>query len=299
MQFKPVKQRDYLKFKKFYESLTSPLADLNAMMMVAWGETLSLQYCIQEEEILYMTGVFEGIIFGWGPPVGKNVSHYHLNKLFDHLFNVNGNESSILYVWENYSLWDTLVNSNEWRLSEQSNEYLYSTEKIAVLSGEKYKSLRKEKHRFIKRYIPEIKKYDVLLKNDCLKILDRWILQKSEKIPEEYFSKFNLETNVCQYALKENLPLTGVVVYIDEQPQGFSLGYEHSNNCFNCMFEKTNLDLSGLSAFVFSSLAETLSPKFSLINAGEDWGIEYLHLAKTKWRPDLIQKSYSLQRILS
>ena len=90
--------------------------------------------------------------------------------------------------------------------------------------------------------------------------------------------------------------MSGVVAYVNGLPVGFSLGGEHSKSCFNCMFEKTDLSYDGLSVFVFSELAEMLKNKYNLINAGEDWGIPYLKVAKLKWQPIQIQNSYQLYR---
>lgn len=293
---KPINRSSLSELTSFYTRLANHLADLNAAMMVAWQSVLDLKYHIDQDGILYVVGFFENEYWGWGPPIGPHVEETHVEKLLNTLDELNNKPSSILYLWGSYQLFHSLHNSSSYNISDQSTEYIYSSKKIASLPRETMKSFRKKKDIFCRKNNPKVQKFSSLLASDCMHILEKWLRQKQDKVARKYLDKIKLEADVCKFALQENLPLSGVIVYVNDLPEAFSLGVELSKSCFNCMFEKTNLQFDGLSVFVFSELAEIVKNEFEFINAGEDWGVSYLKESKLKWQPSQIQKSYQLSR---
>jgi len=296
MKFKLIKKEDYNILLPYYISLKKALADLNAMMMLAWQEVLNLSYAIDHDDILYVIGEFEGVTWGWGPPLGNSVKEKHIYNLMHILQQRNStHKPAIRYVWKEYPLFNKLKSSSKlWNISSQTNEYIYDCKVSANLTGDKLKKLRKEKNRFERHYKPQVIPYSLSLKDHCLQVLNLWYKQKSKKLLPEYRDKFELESQVCYRALREGLSLEGVVIYVGREAQAFSLGSTHCFNCFNCMFEKSNLLMNGLSSYVFSALGEYCLPNFKEINAGEDWGVDYLASTKKKWYPVRIQQSFIL-----
>lgn len=88
------------------------------------------------------------------------------------------------------------------------------------------------------------------------------------------------EYEVCKAALCDRLALEGAVCTVGKRLVAFSLGVAHGDGSFTAYLEKADLTLRGCSAFIFSSLAKTLCGRFASINAGEDWGVPELALAK-------------------
>ena len=84
--FRPVSPSDLDTLTRFYTRLDEPLADLNALMMVAWRRVLDLHFLI-EDEVLYMIANWEGGPMLWGPPVGEWVSMNHIRRAFERLEN--------------------------------------------------------------------------------------------------------------------------------------------------------------------------------------------------------------------
>jgi hypothetical protein len=296
LSFVPIDKSMLSHIATIYKSLHNPLADLNATMVAAWQSVLNLRCHIDKDGTLYVIGFFENEYCGWGPPIGPSVKETHISVLFNALDDLNGKPSSILYLWEDYQLLPTLRQSTLYSISDQASEYIYSSKKIASLPRETMKSFAKKREAFCRKHKPVVRQYSSLLADDCLLVLKNWLRQKQAKVPLQHLDKFRIEADVCKKAIQEKLLLSGVVVYINGSPEGFSLGVEHSESCFNCMFEKTNLSIDGLSIFVFSKLGEMLKNDFQLINAGEDWGVPYLKDSKLRWHPSRVQKSYRMMR---
>ena len=295
-QFQKIEYSLINTLNKYFLKLENPLADLNAIMMIAWQEVLELNSYIDDQGVLYIYGKFEGQFYGWGPPLGENIDISHIDCFLDFLDELNGRSSSILYLWKGYPLYDQLASTEHMCISEQASEYIYTSKSLASLSSNGMRSFKKKRDYFFRKYKPETKAYSPSISGDCIIILDNWIEQKKNKVPAEFREKFLLEADVCRNAFVNKLPMSGVVMYVDHTPVAFSIGGEHCESCFNCMFEKTDLSLNGLSIFVFSELGRCLSKDYRYINSGEDWGVPYLKEIKLKWQPVDIQNSFQISR---
>jgi len=297
MEFKQIEKKDYNILLQYYFPLKKALADLNAMMMIAWREIINLRFSI-DDGIIYVIGDFEKTTWGWGPPIGNNIGIQHINKLLNILEENNSSgEAAILYVWDKYPLINELKKSPDvWKLDNQAIEYIYDTNLIANLPNKGLKGLRKKRDKFKRHYSPDVIPYSLELADDCLQVLEMWYRQKEHKVHSKYRKKFEMEYQVCNKAFKDRLPMNGVVVYVDGNAEAFSVGSLHCDNCFNCMFEKTNLTMNGLSVYVFSGLGEYCLPNFQEINTGEDWGVDYLANLKNKWHPARVQQSFILSK---
>lgn len=292
---KPVSLSELDTLSGFYARLDEPLADLNALMMVAWRRVLDLHLLI-ENRVLYMIANWEGGPMLWGPPIGERVSVNHVRRAFQLLRQLDPEDPApvIAYLWDSYSLWNELVESGEFVIVREGTEYVFDTSRIAALAGSDYKKKRKDYVRFQTANEPVVIEYSEKLIPDCLHLLDKWIEQKSKVVSVEDREKLLIESKACEDALKDRLPLTGVVALVDGQVQAFSIGGAHVTNLFNCMFEKTNLDFPHSPAFIFSELAKKYTGSYSEITTGEDWQVDYLASSKQFWKPSRLQASYYL-----
>jgi hypothetical protein len=294
--FRPVCLSDLDTLTEFCARLHEPLADLNALMLVAWRRVLDLNLLIVDE-VLYLIANWEGGPMLWGPPIGDRVSIDHVRRAFQILRQLDPTESEpvIAYLWEDYSLWDRLVESDDFVVVREGTEYIYDTACIAALSGAEYKKKRKEYIRFQKAHDPVVIEYSEELASGCLRLLGKWVQQKSTLVFGEDKEKLLIECKACEEALSARMPLSGVVALIDGQVEAFSIGGRHGRNCYNCMFEKTNLDFPNAPTFIFSELAKRCVGKYLEITIGEDWQVDYLVTSKQLWKPIRHQASYYLQ----
>ncbi len=292
-----------LELSDYFLNLKFPLADINPLMFNVWYNFLKLKY-IQDEKILYTIGHFEGIPYLWGPPLGIPITLEVLDKGINLIMEERsklgvGNEyPEILYFWKAHKLFSELLKKNEFKIIHQAQEYIYETHKLANLSGSELKRKRKSRNRFINKYKPTIKKYSSKYDKAMLLLLEKWKVQKEKKLLGKNYDKFIAEYNVCKNALNRGLPFEGVVAFVNSSLVAFSIGYRHSEDTFNCIFEKTDLSKPGISVYIFSELGKFLMDNYRYINAGEDWNVDYLKEAKLRWKPVLINRIYSIKRII-
>ena len=264
-------------------------------MMIAWRDALNLHLTIREG-ILYVVAFWNGMPTLWGPPVGDNPSCADFQYGLDLIRTIAdaGARPSVLYVWKEYNLWPWLLNGGPYHVSFQRNEYLYSVDVLARLNTPQLRKKRQERNRFERRFTPTVLPYDQALAGECIDLLERWTRYRRQAVPSEFVPKFEMEAQVCRDALAGGLKMQGVVVRVAGLVEAFSLGVRHASRCFNCLFEKTNYQIPGASAFVFSELARVLSGEYDKINAGGDWAVPYLATAKLSWRPSRIAQAFEV-----
>ena len=287
---------DYSNISTFFASLKQPPADLDALGMLAWRASLNLHFLI-EEQVLYVLANCSGETTLWGPPIGENVTMGNVARAFDLLQRVRHGkrDSSIRYVWCHYALWQKIMASPDLRVSANATEYSYSTSKIAALSTSAYKKKRYIYEQVKRNYGPVILRYTTALAPQCLALMVVWQQQKAKRIDPKYFRKFESEVVACETALRDRLPLSGVVALVNNRVEAFSIGAPHGENCFSCLFEKSNLEIRGISTFVFAELAKSCDACYEELNAGDDCGIEYLANAKRLWKPCSTQINYLIR----
>ncbi len=293
---KPLRLSDAPVIETFFRNLKRPLADVNLIVVLAWRKALRLEYLI-ENAVLYVFGMVGRKKVLWLPPLGSR--DLNLLDVFRGLQLLRDNQSVktngiIRNVWEEYPLFPELQRNSDFLISTEAKEYVYQTSKITHLFGGAFKAKRADVRFFTREYRPEVFPYDVSAAQECLALLDEWLRQKRVRYDGPTFHKAVREYEVCKAALCDGFPLEGIVCRVGSRIVAFSLGVPHVDDSFNCVFEKADLTLRGCSAFVFSSLASNLEERFALINAGEDWGVPQLRLAKELWRPVLTRRIYQV-----
>ena len=207
--------------------------------------------------------------------------------------------SSVLYVWKEYVLRPWLLSDPRYRASFQRSEYLYPVDALSRLNSPRLRKKRQERDRFQRRFAPAVLPYNPGMAGACADLLKRWAMHRRHAIPSEFVPKFEMEAQVCHDALMGGLSMQGVVATVGSRVEAFSLGVRHTPRCFNCLFEKANYQLPGVSAFIFSELARVLCGEYDEINAGGDWAVPYLATAKRSWGPSNIAQAFEVREAVS
>lgn len=191
------------------------------------------------------------------------------------------------------ALIDSVINV-EWKTTVDDNDYIYSRERLATLSGRKLQKKRNHVNRFKNAY-PGWHYEEIGMHNKCaaLEIASKWLEEREEPSLDEM-----LEYESIGYALLNfyNMNVFGGILYVGEEPVAMTLASEISPLCVDVHFEKAVGEYAGNGAFAavnqcFAS-SEAVS-KYEYINREEDMGIEGLRRAKETYDPVFkLQKFY-------
>ena len=177
-------------------------------------------------------------------------------------------------------------------------DYIYSTEKLATLSGKKYHSKRNFINRFNQTYGERAEIAPITLKD----------------IPEiAEYSRIWCEANGCRHgegleeeacaisnALKnwESLDLTGALLRLDGNICAFNFASPLTADTADVHVEKADDAIEGAYAVINNALAKMLLPKYSFLNREEDLGLPGLRQAKESYRPEILLMRTDAEEVL-
>lgn len=288
-------------FDETYKKLKFPLAEHSFSWIYIWGG------CYKDIEWTNINGnlclflTFENNRYVWGPVLPGNKLADTLSKCFQLCKNYNKDNNidkkpSMMYIPE--ELKEKYSEIKDCRLKDQNQDYIYKRKDIIELKGDKYKSKRNLRNYFVKNYKHKVEEYEKSKHmEECVKLLDKWKAQKLEVVKKEHHESLDDEynANLKVLQLAERFSLKGVVVYVDGRIQGYTLGEQTNKDMCTDFFEKTNLNIKGLSVFIYGELLKLFNCE--LVNAGEDWDVDYLKKIKLSYHPIMVKKSYTVEKI--
>ena len=250
------------------------------------------------------------------PPIGKKENTYEaMLRCFEIMnsHNSNKNYSKIEYVHEellegfvDYLEEGTLVYEmlKDFIIEKKLVDYIYKTEDLIDLKGDSYKSKRNEINRFRKVY-PNYR-LEILDKEkhskEVLALFNKWVKDRTTYMPKEeveifldgiYFERFAIKRLINDY---DKLDIIGLVIYIDDEIKGFTVGERINENTASVIIEKTDFEVLGCAQFIFREFTKILKDKYNIeyINVGDDMGFENLKKVKMSYRPKKLVPKYTI-----
>lgn len=296
VKLKPLTLQDKAIFEEAYSKLKFPLAEHSFTWIHLWKDCYKDMEWANINSNLCLFITFEGVRHIWGPPLPGNKLDETLKACFDICkeYNQGGKQASVLYIPEEIK--KNFENIKGYKLSEQNQDYIYKREDIIDLKGDKYKSQRNLRNRFLKNHDHKVESYDkVKHKDECEKLLKTWLDHKTQTSTEEHKGKlqFEYDANLRVLENEEGFDLKGIVVYANGEIKGYSFGEQSSESVCTDLFEKTDPKVKGLSQFIYGELLKQLSGEY--VNAGEDWDVPYLQNTKNSYKPTALNKIYMLE----
>jgi hypothetical protein len=166
---------------------------------------------------------------------------------------------------------------------EGDADYVFTVEKMSTYKGRNLHKKRNLLAQFLKLY-----RHDALpLTSDRLSqahvILEDW-QATSQMNPAD------TDYAACREALDryDELGLCGGIYHADDEPAGFVLGEEVSDETFVLHFAKARTKFKGVYQYMFNNFAKILPPKYKYLNLEQDLDKENLRVFKSSYVPDLL-----------
>lgn len=169
-------------------------------------------------------------------------------------------------------------------------DYIYSREKLETLPGKKLHGKRNHIARFKDegdwRYAP------ITAENaeECRQMTYTWIKMRSEKWNGEMEREIEVLHEAFDY--REELGLSGGVLYRGEEIVAFTMGEPLNRDTFVVHFEKAYPNLQGAYPMINQQFAAHICGTYRYVNREEDTGDAGLRRAKLSYYPELLLKKY-------
>jgi len=300
MNFKPAAIDDYRILKPFFTGHPYSLCVYSPASLIAWSFRSFKAYYRIEEGKLFIAGEME-----------ENPENRHLilplaqERLFSpaelHRY---AERMGFERYWRVPADYIERLDRSElealFELEEQKGyeDYIYLTEDLIHLKGNKYSKKRNLINQFTREYlrrdrveVEEIQAQDVA---ECLQFLDIWCKQHNCDADPE--SDLACEKNAVITALEnmERLEWTGLLIRVDGRVSAFGIGARLNETTATLNFEKADSEIKGLYQFLDNECAKRLFRPFRHLNKESDMNLPNLAESKQSYNPVLRIKSYAL-----
>ncbi|MFA5454251.1 MAG: phosphatidylglycerol lysyltransferase domain-containing protein [Sulfurimonas sp.] len=183
-------------------------------------------------------------------------------------------------------------------------DYVYEVNALIDLRGNSYHTKRTEINKFMKSY-PDyvVEELDsVRHKDEIMRLFDKWVADRVKYMPKEesevFLEGIHQERSAIKQMLKhyEVLSLIGLVIYINGELKGFTVGERINRDTATVIIEKTDFEILGCAQFIFREFSKMLKEHYGVeyINVGDDMGFENLRKVKMSYRPFKLVPKYTI-----
>ena len=264
--------------------------DYSFANLYMWGDIFKTSWFFHDERLWIYNGYDDLMLM----PVGKAPSLPELVAVSDMLRREGKSGNFVLvdqdFIKEN----DGIANFFNVEIDLDNGDYIYSSQKLVDLSGNKLHKKRNLINQFLVLYPDYV--CQPLQASDlsaCLELSEKWCQQKNCLELD-----FVHETSALKKALLDfsELELQGLKILLGEALCAFSIFSQLSGNMADVHFEKFDPGIKGIGQVINWETAKFLTKKYKYINREQDLGIEGLRQAKKSYNPEYIVSAYFLER---
>jgi len=300
MNFKQLDVTDYHKLKVFFENQQYRLCDYSLFSLIVWSnQRLKTLYFIEDNTLIICnksdSGLKDDHLILPISPTAKITPEY--------LFNLAKKLGFVSYwsVPGDYLMkYDPEEIEPFFRVNEQTefDDYIYLTEDLVHLRGNKFTRQRNLIHQFSNAYLDRLKVDVEMIKRDhageCLNFLNEWCdlrkcdMEHDEGLACEKMAAIKALNNI------DALEVKGILIRINGKVSAFGISSHLTDVMGVLNFEKAYPTIKGLYQFLDNECAKRLFTGYKYINKESDMKLPNLAQSKKSYNPIIKIKSYRL-----
>lgn len=264
--------------------------DYNFANLYMWGDIFKTRWLLREERLWLYNGYDDLMLM----PLGKPLDASELIAVSDGMRRGGQRGDFVLVDPEFVQRHPGLERDFIVEIDMDNGDYIYSSQKLVALEGNKLHKKRNLVNQFLELYPGH--RVQPLLASDlgaCLALSEKWCRMRTCVELD-----FDHETSALKRALHHlgELELQGVKVSLGDRLIAFSIFSALNGNMADVHFEKFDPEIKGIGQMINWETAKALAPKYKYINREQDLGLEGLRQAKKSYSPEYIVSAYSLKR---
>jgi hypothetical protein len=300
MNLKPVTLSDYSTMKAFFADQPYNLSIYSPASLIAWSNQIFRSYYTVFDGVLFIACEAEKnpqdshLIL----PVSQNGSclpsdlHHYARQLGfnrywyapgDYLGTLNRSELETFFICEE---------------QKEFEDYVYLTEDLIRLKGNKFSKKRNLINQFTREYLRNGR---IVVENihpehvdECLQFLDIWCEKHACDTGQE--SNLACEKSALITTLNNlnGLESMGILIRVDGTVSALGIGSRLNRTTGTLNFEKAFSEIKGLYQFLDNECAKRLFSEFKYINKESDMNLPNLAESKQSYHPVMRIKSFAL-----
>lgn len=298
-QIKKLTHEDYPKLKPYYEMYTSEIHDLTLTNQLIWRGKHNLHILELGGYLWFVYHPENALEVSFSEPVGAYDNLTALKNALDEWRRFcleYGFPMRIRHFGQAFK--DALI---ELEIPFHADEivddfdYVYLTDELAKLSGNRFHKKKNHLNQFLKKYENRFKIEAISESNagDALVAARRWCVLngcgETLDLCHEYHGILEVLTH---WSLMASRGLEGVLVYVDDVPVAMSFGEMIGTQTFLVHIEKADPEVTGAFTVINHALANQVLDRCIYINREQDMGSEGIRKAKLSYHPHHLVLKY-------
>ena len=301
MKLLPLFVTDYQQLKSFFENQFYRLSSYSLFSIISWSNQNIQTYYAIENNLL---------IIGNKSTINPDNNHlilpisFSTQSITPEYLSVLAKKIGFKHYWfvpeDYFTQYDRVSVESFFNVAEQNefDDYVYLTDDLALLKGNKYTKQRNLIHQFYKRYIEkgrvEIETINSHNIQECLHFLHEWCnlrqcdFEQNESLACEKMATITALNNL------DTLEAKGLLVRINGTVSAFGIASRLTDSMGVLNFEKAYPNIKGLYQFLDNECAKRLFAGYKYINKESDMNISNLAQSKKSYNPVMMIKSYCL-----
>ena len=284
LPFQPVTIHDKQTLQSFFHKVAFGNCDFSFSNIFCWRQSYGTTFAV-EDDWLYIRFQPAGDLPGYLFPVGGGDLKAAMERLKQ---DAEARATELCLYAITQKMFDLLEDVMPGQLLFEKDrdwyEYVYASEDLIQLTGQKYQAKRNHINKFKRTYPWEYLPITREIIPDCVELYERWCAENAGCNSEESLSE---ERTAMQNAFShfEALGLTGGALRIHGEILAYSYGQPLTKTTFGVQAEKCLYEIHGGFAMINREFAEHHCAAYDYINREEDLGILSLRQAKMSYHP--------------
>jgi len=300
MNFRPVTPSDYPELTRFFEHQTHRICVYSLPSLLVWYNDLYQPFAAADGDSLYIGAEYtvkkqdRHLILPVSPD--RDFSPEELSRLARSL-----GFCSYWFVPEHYI--DSRGRSDveayfTIKAQPQFDDYIYLTEDLALLKGNRYAKKRNLIRQFHRHYLSKGRVQTETITPDnaaeCLVFLEQWCESRDCDIKQD--EDLTCEKQAVTHMMEhiDRFPVHSRLVRIDGQVSAFAVTARLTDDMAVMHFEKAYTHIRGLYQFLDNQCAKDLVGRYRYLNKESDMNLPGLAKSKQSYHPVEKVKSFEL-----
>jgi hypothetical protein len=187
---------------------------------------------------------------------------------------------------------DKLVDKFKVTAQEDMYDYVYNTQELVELKGNKFEPKRNLAKQ-CEKMEPEVCGLDDDTVHHFFELQDKWFNLKTCEIDHPLTHENEAIVEALKY--HNELNLSGACVHKHDMIVGFAIGEKLNDNTFVEHFEKADTNFKGIYQFVLREFCKSIPNEFTFLNREQDLGIVGLKKAKMSYNPVRMVEKFRIE----
>lgn len=290
--FKPIELEDVATFKEFFAVGPPRISEMTFTNLFMWRTRYRPIWRLWQDSLLLIFQPDDEPPFGV-PPVGKGDKKEAVEVLCKDLAKLS---SPVRLCRADTDLVSSHIDRNMFEVIEDrdNSDYVYLTENLIRLPGNRYHRKKNHLNKFLKTYAFEYRELNAELVEEFLGLQESWCeLRDCAANPGLFQENTAVYEALTHY---ETLGFSGGAILIDWKVEAFCLGEPLNPETGVIHAEKANPDIPGLYVAISHFFCREAFSNLKYVNREQDLGVEGLRQAKLSYIPDHMVEKFTLIR---